>query len=174
MDTGLRTLEEPRDEHAVRRARDYRRVGLGLVLVVVLAGLVGLLGIRSSTATARGAGSLLEVEHAQVTRAGIAVPLHVKVLHPGGFDGPVRIAISADLLERVDFQSFYPNPSKETSVGRFLTYEFDPPSADRFEVSLDARTSPDQNGSWGTYEVRLLDAADAVTAAVRFRMVVVP
>lgn len=74
MDTGLRTLEEPRDERAVRRARNYRRVGLGLVLLAVLAGLTGLLGIRSSTASARGGGSLLEVEHAQVTRAGIAVP----------------------------------------------------------------------------------------------------
>ena len=41
-------------------------------------------------------------------------------------------------------------------------------------MSLDARTSPDQNGSWGTYEVRLLDDDDAVTAAVSFRMVVVP
>jgi len=74
----------------------------------------------------------------------------------------------------LNFQSFYPNPSKETSDGRFLTYEFDPPSGDRFEVSLDARTSPDQNGSWGTYEVRLLDDDDGVDAAVRFRMVVVP
>ena len=60
------------------------------------------------------------------------------------------------------------------SDGRFLTYEFDPPTGDRFKVNLDARTSPDQNGSWETYEVRLLDADDAVVAAVRFRMVVVP
>ena len=174
MDTGLRTLEEPRDERAVRRARDHRRVGLGLVLLAVLAGLTGMLGIRSSTATARGGGSVLEVEHAQVTRAGIAVPLHVQVVHPGGFAGAVRLAISADLMERFDFQNFYPNPSKETSDGRFLTYEFDPPTGDRFTVNLDARTSPDQNGSWETYEVRLLDADDAVVAAVRFRMVVVP
>jgi hypothetical protein len=173
VDTRLRTLEEPRDEHAVRRARNFRRVGLALVALAVLAGLAGMLGIRSATTSDRGGGSLLEVEHAQVTRAGIAVPLHVRVVHPGGFAGPVRLAISADLMERFDFQNFYPNPSKETSDGRFLTYEFDPPAGDRFEMSLDARTAPDQNGSWGTYEVRLLDD-DAVTAAVSFRMVVVP
>jgi hypothetical protein len=174
VDTGLRTLEDPRDEAAVRRARNYRRVGLGLILLAVVAGLTGLLGIRSATGTARGGGSVLSVEHAQVTRAGIAVPLHVRVVHPGGFDGPVRLAVSADLMERFDFQNFYPNPSKETSDGRFLTYEFDPPSGDVFEMSLDARTAPDQNGSWGTYEVRLLGADDLVTATVGFRMVVVP
>ena len=174
METRLRTLEEPRDEHAVRRARNYRRVGLGLVALAVVAGLTGLLGIRSSTASARGGGSLLEVQHAQVTRAGIAAPLHVRVARPGGFPGPVRIAISADLMERFDFQNFYPNPSKETSDGRFLTYEFDPPPGERFEVSLDARTAPDQNGSWGTYAVRLLGPDDVVTASVSFRMVVVP
>jgi len=174
VDTGLRTLEEPRDEPAVRRARNFRRVGLGLVALAVLAGLAGLLGIRTATTSDSGGGSRLEVKHAQVTRAGIAVPLHVRVAHPGGFAGPVRLAISADLVERFDFQNFYPNPSKETSDGRFLTYEFDPPSGDRFEMSLDARTAPDQNGSWGTYEVRLLDPDDTVTASVSFRMVVVP
>jgi hypothetical protein len=174
VDTGLRTLEEPRDETAVRRARNYRRVGLGLVALAVVAGLAGVLGIRSATTSDSGGGSRLEVEHAQVTRAGIAVPFHVRVEQPGGFAGPVRLAISADLMERFDFQNFYPNPSKETADGRFLTYEFDPPSGDRFEMSLDARTAPDQNGSWATYAVRLLDPDDTVTASVSFRMVVVP
>ena len=116
-------LEETRDEHAVRRARNYRRVGLVAVSFVVLAGLVGLLGIRSATATASGDGYLLTVRHAQVTRAGLAVPMHVRVTHPGGFSGPITIAISSQLLERFDFQNFYPNPSKETASANFLFYE---------------------------------------------------
>jgi len=54
VDTGLRTLEEPRDEPAVRRARNFRRVGLGLVALAVLAGLAGLLGIRTATTSDSG------------------------------------------------------------------------------------------------------------------------
>jgi hypothetical protein len=166
-------LEEHRDEHAVRRARNGRRAGLTALVLVVLAGLVGLLGIRSATATARGEGAVLAVTHAQVTRAGIAVPLHVEVRRPAGFDGPVELAVSSALLERFDFQNFYPNPSKETADRRWVRYEFDPPPGHVFRLSLDARTSPDQNGSAGRYQVRLLDGA-TVSAEVSFRMVVVP
>ena len=169
----IRTLEEHRDERAVRRARNARRAGLTALLLVVVAGLAGLLGIRSATATARGDGSVLSVTHAQVTRAGIAVPLHVEVRRAAGFDGPLEIAVSASLLERFDFQNFYPNPSKETADGHWLRYEFDPPPGRVFRLSLDARTSPDQNGSADRYQVRLLDGP-TVAAEVSFRMVVVP
>ena len=173
MTADIRTLEEHRDEPAVRRARDYRRAGMVAVLLVVLAGLVGLLGIRSATSSATGGGYLLSVTHAQVTRAGIAAPLHIRVQRPGGFDGPIRLELSESLLERFDFQNFYPNPSAETATGRYLLYEFDPPPGDRFRLSLDARTAPDQNGSAGRYVVRLLDGSTPV-ARVTFRMVVVP
>ena len=173
MANGVRTLEEERDEAAVRRARDYRRVGLVALLLLVVAGLAGVMGVTSTTVTAEGGGSTLSVTHARVTRAGVAVPLHVSVRRPGGFDGPVQLAVSAALLERFDFQNFYPNPSKETADGDFLLYEFDPPPGPDFRLSLDARTAPDQNGSAGRYEVRLLDAG-AVLARVSFRMVVVP
>lgn len=169
----MATLEEERDERAVRRARDARRAGLTVLLLVVVAGLAGLMGIRSATATDSGAGSVLSVTHAQVTRAGIAVPLHVQVRRPAGFEGPIRLAISEALLERFDFQNFYPNPSAETADGRWLRYEFDPPPGTTFRLSLDARTAPDQNGSIGRYEVRLLDGSQ-VAARVSFRMVVVP
>ena len=144
-----------------------------LLLLIVVGGLAGLMGVRSATATASGGGSTLAVTHAQVTRAGVAVPLHVEVTRPAGFDGPINLAVEESLLERFDFQNFYPNPSKETADGRWLRYEFDPPPGDTFRVSLDARTAPDQNGSIGRYEVRLLDG-QSVAAQVSFRMVVVP
>lgn len=173
MTSGLRTLEEQRDERAVRRARDWRRLGLSAILAVVLAGLVGLLGVSSATSRTTGDGYRLSVTHARVTRAGVATPLHVRVVRPAGFDGPIRLAVSASLMERFDFQNFYPNPSKETSTGRWLVYDFDPPPGDVFRLSLDARTASDQNGSVDDYGVRLLDGSIPV-AEVRFRMVVVP
>jgi hypothetical protein len=168
------TLEEPRDEPAVRRARNGRRVGLVALLVVVVAGLTGLLGVRSATTTGEAAGYTLSVHHATVVRAGIAAPFHVTVRHPGGFNEPIRVAVSADLLERFDFQNFYPNPSKETATGTFVHYEFDPPPGDTFRLSLDARTAPDQNGSTQVYRTRLLAPGGAELVGVSFRMWVAP
>jgi hypothetical protein len=170
----IATLQQPRDAPAVRRARNWRRAGLSVLLLFVVAGLVGLFGVRSATTTARGAGYTLAVHHAQVVRAGVAISFHVEVTHPGGFGGPVRLAISSDLFERFDFQNFYPNPSKETADSRYVYYEFDPPSGDSFRLSLDARTAPDQNGSTEVYRTRLLDSSDRPLVSVRFRMWVAP
>jgi hypothetical protein len=123
--------------------------------------------------TGEADGYRLTVTHAQVTRAGIAVPFHVRVTHAGGFDGPLTLAISEGLLERFDFQNFYPNPAAETADADFVYYEFDPPPGDVFELNLDARTSPDQNGSTTVYETALL-LDDRPVTDVSFRVWVVP
>lgn len=171
---GVATLEDSRDAQAVRRARDGRRAGLAALAAVVLLGASGLLGVRSSTSTVESPdGWSLQVEHPQVTRAGVAAPLHVTVRRAGGFDGPVTLSVSSALLERFDFQNFYPNPAAETATGADLLYEFDPPPGDTLLLSLDARTAPDQNGSTEVYRVALLVEGRAV-AQVRFRMWVVP
>jgi hypothetical protein len=167
------TLRGARDETGVRRARTGRRIGLGVLAVVVAAGLSGFLGIRSATVTGESDGYRLAVTHAQVTRAGIAVPFHVRVTHTGGFDGPLTLAISEGLLERFDFQNFYPNPSAETGTPGYVYYEFDPPPGDVFELNLDARTAPDQNGSTTVYRTALIVGGDEVTD-VSFRVWVVP
>lgn len=167
------TLHAARDESSVRRARNVRRLGLALLGLIVAAGLSGLLGIRSATVTDTGEGYQLEVTHAQVTRAGIAVPFHVRVTHAGGFDGPLTLAISEGLLERFDFQNFYPNPSAETASGGTVYYEFDPPPREVFELNLDARTAPDQNGSTTVYRTELI-IDEAPVADVSFRLWVVP
>ena len=172
-DPQVATLPEARDESSVRRARSARRVGIVVLALIVAAGLSGFLGIRSATVTAGGSGYELEVTHAQVTRAGIAVPFHARVTHPGGFDGPLTLAISEGLLERFDFQNFYPNPAKETASGEYVYYEFDPPPGDVFELNLDARTAPDQNGSTTVYRTALI-VDDAPVAEVSFRVWVVP
>ena len=169
----VRTLEGPRDLRSVRRARLARRVGLALLAVLVLAGLAGLFGVRSTVTTDRADGWTLSVRHAQVTRAGVAVPFHVRVEHDGGFTGPITIGVDSALMERFDFQNFYPNPAKETGSADVLYYEFDPPPGDVLVVNLDARTAPDQNGSVGTYRVRLLDGS-ATRTSVSFRMWVAP
>lgn len=171
---GVATLVDARDVQATRRARDTRRVGLAVLGLIVLLGLSGLLGIRSSTTSARSPdGWSLEVRHAQVTRAGIAAPFHVTVRRAGGFDGPITLSLSSRLMERFDFQNFYPNPASETATGDRLLYEFDPPPGDTFRLNLDARTAPDQNGSSEVYRTAVVVDGRAV-AEVSFRMWVVP
>ena len=167
------TLPSVWDDHAVRRARNARRAGLVLLALFVLAGLTGFLGIRTATVTGEADGYRMTVTHAQVTRAGIAVPFHVRVSHPGGFDGPLTLRISEGLLERFDFQNFYPNPAAETASADYVYYEFDPPPGDVFELNIDARTSPDQNGSTTVYRTGLLLDDQPVTD-VSFRLWVVP
>jgi len=172
-DPQVATLRAARDESAVRRARTARRCGIGLLAILVAAGLSGFLGVRSATVTAEDAGYELAVTHAQVTRAGIAVPFHVRVTRAGGFDGPISLAISEGLFERFDFQNFYPNPSAETGTPGLVYYEFDPPPGDVFELNMDARTAPDQNGSTSVYRTVLIVDDEPVTD-VSFRVWVVP
>ena len=167
------TLRSVWDDNAVRRARNARRAGLILLALFVLAGLTGFLGIRTASVTGEADGYRMTVTHAQVTRAGIAVPFHVRVTHAGGFDGPLTLAISEGLLERFDFQNFYPNPSAERGTADYVYYDFDPPPGDVFELNLDARTSPDQNGSTTVYRTALL-LGDKPVTDVSFRLWVVP
>jgi hypothetical protein len=144
-----------------------------LALLVGL-GATGFLGVGSGTVTAAGDGTTLTVTHPRVVRAGLAVPFHVDVRRPVPSEDPVRLAVSAALLERFDFQNFYPNPAAETSSRNEVFFDFDPPPGKRFRLSLDARTAPDQNGSTQRYSVRLLSQGGGTVAAVDFRLWVVP
>jgi hypothetical protein len=129
------------------------RVGMLVLALIVLAGSVGLLGPRTGGITAAAAGYQLDVEYPAISRAGEPAPLHVRVEHAGGFDGPVQLALCDDLFDHLDFQSWYPNPSAETGDTSELRYEFDPPDGEVFEVSLDARAAPGQFGGVDDVEV---------------------
>lgn len=146
-------------------ARWANRVGVAVLFAVVLAGAVGLLGLRTDTVTASGGSYDLEVEHATITRAGQPAPLHLRVTHPGGFDGPVRIALCDDWFDDVDFQSWYPMPAAETGSASQLVYEFDPPPGETLEVSLDARTAPGQLGEIARCEIAVLVQDQPVVSA---------
>ncbi|MGH8824800.1 MAG: hypothetical protein ACRDVN_10020 [Jiangellaceae bacterium] len=167
------TLPRHRDPGGARRARNLRRVGIVALGVLVAAGLVGALGPRTADVAAEGGGYRLVAHHAQVTRSGMATPLRVEVIRPGGFDGPVTLAFDKDLFDRLDFQNFYPNPSAETAAPHRIVYEFDPPQGEVLSVTLDARTGPTQPPSAHRYWVAVIDDGREV-AEVRFRMVVLP
>ena len=152
-----------------------RRFGTAVLLLFLLAGLLGLLGVRSGTVADEGSETYLRVDYPAVTRAGLAVPYRVEVRQPGGFDGaPVRVAVSHALFDRFDFQNFYPNPSAETADPEWVVYEFDPPEGETLVWTFDVRTGPNQTGSLSSYAVQVRDSGDTPTAEVEHRVLVMP
>jgi len=162
-----------------RRLRLYRITTALLALVVGLAvvdglDLVDVYGVDAATVRARGPGGvLLEVEYGAVTRPALATPFRVRVVDPGGFDGPVHLAVTRAWIEVWDENGLYPSPSSETADDRWVVWEFDAPDGDTFELFYDARLEPArQTSKDGAVELR--DAQGAVLARVEFTTAVRP
>jgi hypothetical protein len=139
-----------------------------VLALIVLGAAVGLFGPKTGETGAAASGYQLDVEYPAVSRAGEPAPLHVRVEHAGGFDGPIQLALCDDLFDHLDFQSWYPTPSAETGDTSELLYEFDPPGGQVFEVSLDARSAPGQFGGVEDCTVRVLED-DVERVSVSFK-----
>lgn len=175
MPQHLATLPSSRDAAASRRGRNLRRLGIELLCLLIVAALTGLLGPRDGVTTASGGGYELTVRHGQITRPSIPVPLEITVERAGGFDGPVTLSISKGLVDRMDFNNWYPNPDGETSGPDRLSYEFSEPDGDVLHILLDARTAPGQLPSAGRYAVAVVDSETGETLVeATFRMAVLP
>lgn len=144
------------------------RAGVLLLVAIVAAGAVGLLGPRKGEKTATSESYRLQVTYPAITRAGEPAPLEVRVESPDGFDGPIQLALCDDLFDDLDFQSWYPTPSKEAGGGSELVYEFDPPAGSVFELSLDARAAPGQFGEVEDCSVAVLED-DVEQVSVSFK-----
>ena len=154
-----------------------RRVGYA-VTSVFLAGLMAIvaldafegnafLGVDSTTERASADGLDLAVTYGVVSRPALATPFDIEVHRPGGFDGPVRIAVDQEYLRMWDENGLVPAPSAETVMGPWVVWEFDPPIGDTLLVSYDARIEPAaQNGRSGA--VAVLDGSDDPIVQIDF------
>ena len=133
------TVDIEPDEHAGSRAVWLRRAFLSLLALIVVAGLLGFLGVRSQTSTAqsRSGDVSLDVHYAQVARAGLDVPFEITVHRPGGFDDDVTLAVSSSYLELFNRNSIDPEPSSSTSTSDAVIWRFDRPPGDTLAVSVD-------------------------------------
>jgi hypothetical protein len=139
-DTTLEGLESRRQD--VQGAW-WRRLFLALLLLVVVAGLAGVLGVRDATASADEDGWSLRVQYAAMARPGLDVPFIVTVRHEGGFQDQVTLALTGDYLDIYETQGFHPEPSGEMRDRKTLYLTFDaPPAGDTFTVSYDAYIQP--------------------------------
>lgn len=167
------TRPEYRGPGPVRRARNVRRVLLGLFGTFLLLGALGVFGVRSGEVRAAAGSWALEVVYPRVTRPGHSVPLRFRVHKDGGFGSePVAIRVTASYFDLFDENAVDPEPSASTATGEDLIYEFDPPPGEELLISVDTRTGPNRmRGAAAT--VAVLDrGSDAVS--VTFRTTVMP
>lgn len=147
-----------------------RRGFLLLLLLFVVAGLLGFLGVRTSTAHTEADGWTVAVEHATVARAGLDVPWQVTVTHPGGFGKELTLAVTGDYFDIFETQGFSPEPSDETRDGQTLYLTFQAPPGDTFVVAYDAYIQPSaQTGRDGTVAV-MVDGDRVATTDFRTRL----
>lgn len=137
------TLRPVRQADDVRRASRWRAGSIIVLWAVVIAGAVGLLGVRSHTVHATGGGYRADFTYAAVARPGWDVPWHLVVRHPGGFgDGTVTVAVSRSMFDIYETQGFHPAPDSETADGQDVYLEFAPPPGDTLVVDFDAYIQP--------------------------------
>jgi hypothetical protein len=118
---------------------------IGFLVVILMAGFIGLLGTRTRTTESTGNGYDLQVHFASIARPGVAVPLDVQVQRHGGFGDAVTIAVPASYLSSTDAQSVEPEPRSTTSDGDLIVFQFEPPQGDTFGVSWEAEIDPAAN-----------------------------
>lgn len=149
-----------------RRGRWRRHTGIGVLAVIVAAAGLGLLGPRTGHTTVEAAGYTLALQYPQIARAGEPAPLHLSVDSDAGLGDVVQVRFCDAWFDHVDFQSWYPNPSAETSLPGSVVYEFDPPPTGTIlEISLDARIAPGQLGGRDSCEVSVLVEDEPVVTA---------
>lgn len=168
----MQTIEGLETRAQGRAAVWTRRGFLGALLLLVLAGLVGVLGVRTTTAGDGADGWRLELRHAATARAGLDVPWEVTVHHEGGFEKEIVLAVTGDYFDIYETQGFTPEPTESTRDGATLFLTFTAPAADTFVVAYDAYLQPAaQQGASG--ELSVIDDGARV-ATVDFTTRVLP
>lgn len=143
MGTGQPTAPDVGDHRTERRSRWLRRMLLATFALLVLLGLSGLLGVRARTAVADGvAGTRVEVTYPQVARPALAIPFHLRISRPDGFDEQIEVRITRSWLESFDENGVIPAPAEESSDGDDVVWTFDPPDGQVFTLTLDTRVEP--------------------------------
>ena len=165
--------------HVVRTRRITYSLATALLVLLVASGVVDaateldVWGVSSDTVEATGEGYALEVEYPTVTRPALATPFAIVVRHPGGFDGPVDLAIRSEWLGMWDYQALFPEPSEVTGEPGRVIMSFEPPDGDVLRIFLDARIQPaQQSGTDGS--VTLLDDRGDDVVTVDFHTRVMP
>lgn len=129
----------------------WRRIGAGVLIAIVVAGLLGLLGDRDGRRSAEADGHTLTLAYPQSARTGLDRPWELVVVSEDGFGPEITLAVTADYFEFYEHQGIDPEPSDVTRDGEYLYWTFTAPEGDTFRVSVDHYVQPAaQVGGSGT------------------------
>jgi hypothetical protein len=118
-DAGLELADEEEFHQRMWRVRHVGRVGMVLILV---AGVGGLLGMGPLSRTEVRGPDGLRIEHARFVRAEATqtITVHIPTPSPGGY----RLALGRALLDRVRIDSVVPNPVRTEVLADGVGYVF--------------------------------------------------
>jgi hypothetical protein len=113
-----------------------------VLLVIVVAALASLLGVRTGTAGTESEGWRLSLRYPEVARPGLDVQWRATISHPGGLGKEVTLAITGDYFNIFETQGFHPEPADETRDGNTLYLTFTAPSGGTLVVDFDTYVQP--------------------------------
>lgn len=125
LDRGLDLELKGRGQHTL-----YRRIGLAILAVVVVAALLGVFGQQSTSTVAAGSKAVLTVKAPPHLRGGLLFQarfeIHAKqpLAHP-------KLLLSPGWLESMTLNTVAPTPPSESSSSAGLAMTFDPMSRDQ-------------------------------------------
>ncbi|MBM9469003.1 hypothetical protein [Nakamurella leprariae] len=138
------TLSTVRRQRKPAYARWLRRFGAVALLAIVVAGATGWLGVRAGTVRATADGWTLELTYPRVARAGLDVPVSIRVTAPEPLaERPLTLTVDRAFLDLFETQGWNPEPSATTGDGDRVALEFDTaPEGDVFRADYDAYIQP--------------------------------
>lgn len=150
-----------------------RKVSITLIGGLVLAGSIGLLGVRTEVVTAVGGGYQLSVRYASVSRPGLATPLSIEVRSDDALPEEVTILATSSYLALFDDNGMEPLPVESYNTADWTSWTFAvPPDSHLLRVDLDARLEPAVQ--WGSDATVAVEVWQQRMASVDFTTKVAP
>lgn len=124
----------------------YRRLGLGVLALIVLAALLGVFGQQMSTTEAHGGGATLSVNAPAQLRGGLLFQASFTIEAEGEIAHP-RLVLSPGWLESITLNTVAPTPESESSSADGLSMFFPPvPAGGTLKVWTDWQVNPTNVG----------------------------
>jgi hypothetical protein len=119
----LGSLEIDEDLIFERRQWGVQRAGWVVILLIVLAGLVGLLG-PGPVSTVKAVSGALTVEYERVVRKQAPTELHVRLAPGAAQDGEVALFLDQAYLAKVGINSVIPEPIEMEATADGVVFRF--------------------------------------------------
>lgn len=111
---------DPRER---RRSRMVHYIGTGLFVLVLLAGLIGLVGKGPlSKAHGSSADGNLSVDYYRFIRYQGPVETTLSIDRDATRDGSVQLSLSRDFIEKIELRRIEPEPESQSAGDEFFTY----------------------------------------------------